>query len=234
MKELLITLPVINERLNLEIMVPQLLSYLKDRGALLIIDDNSTDGTEEFVKKVQNKDKNIYYIRNPKKIGLGNAYKMGMDFAVQNGFEWFQQMDADLSHRIEDLANFDKVDGSTDMIVGSRYTKGGGISNWPLSRRLLSKGGSLYSQIILSCPVKDLTGGFNRTKTSTLIDIDYKNITTTGYAFQIELKYRAYKKCKTIKEVPIIFSDRLQGKTKMSKAIVLEAIWKVWSLKFNI
>ncbi len=233
MNKLLVAMPVINEKPNLEVMIPSLLVYLKNNGGLLIIDDNSNDGTLEFVQELQKRHPNLYYIRNPKKVGLGNAYKMGMDFAVQNNYEWFQQMDADRSHRIDDLAKFDEAENKSDMVVGSRYVKGGAVVNWPLSRRILSRGGSLYSKIILWCPVNDLTGGFNRTKTSVLKAIQYKDIRTTGYAFQIELKYRVHKKGFKITEVPITFSDRTQGKTKMSKAIILEAIWKVWSLRFT-
>lgn len=234
MNKLLIAMPVINEKPNLEVMIPSLLLYLNNNGGLLIIDDNSNDGTLEYVKELQKKHNNLYYIRNPKKVGLGNAYKMGMSFAVENNYEWFQQMDADRSHRVEDLAEFDKEADSCDMIVGSRYVKGGNVVNWPLSRRILSRGGSFYSKMILWCPINDLTGGFNRTKISVLKNINYKDITTTGYAFQIELKYRAHKKGFKIKEVPITFSDRMLGKTKMSKAIILEAIWKVWLLRFTI
>lgn len=234
MNKLLVAMPVINEKPNLEVMIPSLLVYLKNNGALLIIDDNSNDGTLELVENMQKRHPNLFYIRNPKKVGLGNAYKMGMDFAVKNGYEWFQQMDADRSHRIDDLSKFDEAENVSDMIVGSRYVKDGAVVNWPLSRRILSRGGSLYSKLILWCPVNDLTGGFNRTKVSVLKAINYNQINTTGYAFQIELKYRAHKKGFKIKEVPIVFSDRTQGKTKMSKAIILEAIWKVWWLRFTI
>lgn len=234
MNKLLVAMPVINEKPNLEVMIPSLLVYLKNKGGLLIIDDNSNDGTLELVETLQKRHSNLYYIRNPKKVGLGNAYKMAMEFAVQNNYEWFQQMDADRSHRIEDLEKFDKAESSSDMIVGSRYVEGGAVVNWPLSRRILSKGGSLYAKIILWCRINDLTGGFNRTKVSVLKSIDYKEISTTGYAFQIELKYRVHKKRFKITEVPIVFSDRTQGKTKMSKAIIAEAVWKVWWLKLII
>ena len=234
MNKLLVAMPVINEKPNLEVMIPSLLVYLKNKGGLLIIDDNSNDGTLELVETLQKRHSNLYYIRNPKKVGLGNAYKMAMEFAVQNNYEWFQQMDADRSHRIEDLEKFDKAESSSDMIVGSRYVEGGAVVNWPLSRRILSKGGSLYAKIILWCGINDLTGGFNRTKVSVLKSIDYKEISTTGYAFQIELKYRVHKKRFKITEVPIVFSDRTQGKTKMSKAIIAEAVWKVWWLKLII
>ncbi len=234
MNKLLIALPVINEKLNLEVLIPSLLVYLKNKGGLLIIDDNSNDGTLELIENLQKKHANLYHIRNQKKVGFGNAYKMGMDFAIKNNYEWFQQMDADRSHRIEDLAKFDGAEKNSDMIVGSRYIKDGSITNWPLSRRILSRGGWLYAKIILWCPTNDLTGGFNRIKVSVLKSINYQQIKTTGYAFLIELKYRTYKKGFKITEVPIVFSDRIEGKTKMSKAIVLEAIWKVWMLKLTI
>lgn len=234
MKELLIVLPVINEKENLEIMIPELLKYLEGRGGILCIDDNSKDGTDIMFKDLMKNNNNVHYIRNPKKIGLGNAYKMAADFAISNGYKWMQQMDADLSHRIEDLKNFDGVMNSSDLIVGSRYIKGGKIMNWPITRRLISRGGSLYAKIILGCSVNDLTGGFNRTKTEVLKNINFKDIKSNGYSFQIELKYRAFKKGYTLKEVPITFSDRKLGQTKMSKAIVLEAIWKVWWMRFCI
>ncbi|MEI6092563.1 MAG: polyprenol monophosphomannose synthase [bacterium] len=234
MKELLIVLPVINERQNLEIMLPQLLKYLKGRGGILCIDDNSSDGTDIIFRELMKDNSNVHYIRNPKKIGLGNAYKMGADFAIKNGYTWMQQMDADLSHRIEDLKNFDEAIDSADLIVGSRYIEGGQIMNWPFIRRFISKGGSLYAKAILGCSINDLTGGFNRTKTEVLTDIDFEEIRSNGYSFQIELKYRALKNGYILKEVPITFSDRTLGKTKMSKAIVLEAIWKVWWMRFHI
>jgi len=232
MKQILVVLPVINERENLEKMLPGLLEYLEGKGEVLCIDDNSTDGTDKMFQKLMQERNNIHYIRNDRKVGLGNAYKMGADFAIKNGYEWMQQMDSDLSHRVEDLKNFDTMMNEADLIVGSRYIKGGGILNWPLTRRILSKGGSMYARIILGCPVNDLTGGFNRTRTRVLKDINFSDIKSRGYAFQIELKYRAHRKGYQLKEVPIIFTDRVAGKTKMNKSIVLEAIWKVWWMRF--
>ena len=234
MKELLIAIPVINEKKNLEKLLPDLLDYIRDRGGILLIDDNSTDGTKELIDTMMTKNKNIHYIRNPKKNGLGNAYKMAADFAIKNGYHWLQQMDADLSHKVEDLAKFDEVEESSDMIIGSRYVKGGRILNWPLKRRIISRGGSLYAKIILGCRVNDLTGGFNRTKTSVLNNIKFQEIKSRGYSFQIELKYRAYRHGYVLTEVPITFSDRVDGKTKMSRSIILEAIWKVWWMRFNL
>ena len=234
MKEVLIVLPVINEKQNLEIMIPPLLNYLKNKGGLLCMDDNSNDGTDKMFTKLCKENKNVHYIRNQKKIGLGNAYKMAAEFAINNDYEWMQQMDADLSHRVDDLPKFDEVKDKADLIIGSRYVKGGKILNWPLTRRILSRGGSLYAKIILGCRVNDLTGGFNRTKTKVLKNIGFSSIKSRGYAFQIELKYRAYKKGYRLKEVPITFADRTLGKTKMSNNIVLEAIYKVWWMKFFI
>ena len=234
MKEILIVLPVINERENLEKMIPSLMDYLKDRGGILCIDDNSSDGTDKMFQELCKNNDNVHYIRNPKRIGLGNAYKMAAEFAINNGYEWMQQMDADLSHRVEDLKKFDEVKNRADLIVGSRYVKGGKIMNWPISRRILSKGGSFYAKTILGCPVNDLTGGFNRTKTNVLKTIGFSSIKSRGYAFQIELKYRAHKKGYRLSEVPITFSDRTSGKTKMNKSIVLEAIYKVWCMKLHV
>jgi dolichol-phosphate mannosyltransferase len=211
MKELLIVLPVINERENLKKMIPALLKYVEGRGGILCIDDNSTDGTDKMFADLMKKNNNVHYIRNPRKVGLGNAYKMAADFAIKNGYTWMQQMDADLSHRIEDLKEFDKVTGSSDLI--------------------LSKGGSLYAKTILGCSVNDLTGGFNRTRTEVFKNIGFNEIKSNGYSFQIELKYRAHKKGYRIKEVPITFSDRTAGQTKMNRSIVLEAIWKVWWMR---
>ncbi len=234
MKELLIVLPVINERENLEVMIPSLLKYLEGRGGILCIDDNSTDGTDKMFQDLMKQNNNVHYIRNPRKIGLGNAYKMAAEFAIKNGYLWMQQMDADLSHRIEDHPNFDKVKDNADLIIGSRYIAGGKVINWPLSRRILSKGGSFYANMILGCHINDLTGGFNRTRIEVLKNIGFKDIKSNGYSFQIELKYRAYKKGYRIKEVPITFSDRAAGQTKMNKSIVLEAIWKVWWMKLAV
>ena len=234
MKEVLIVLPVINEKQNLDKMLPPLMDYLKDKGGVLCIDDNSNDGTQKMFAELCKKNNNVHYIRNPKKMGLGNAYKMGAEFAIKNGYKWMQQMDADLSHRVEDLPRFDEVKETSDLIIGSRYVNGGKILNWPVTRRILSRGGSLYAKIILGCKVNDLTGGFNRTKTEVLKNIGFSSIQSRGYAFQIELKYSAHKKGYKLKEVPITFTDRTLGKTKMNKSIVLEAIYKVWWMKFNI
>jgi len=233
MKELLIALPVINERQNLEKMIPPLLKYLKGRGGILCIDDNSTDGTDKMFAELCKQNNNVHYIRNPKRIGLGNAYKMAADFAINNGYEWMQQMDSDLSHRVEDLPRFDEVKNRADLIIGSRYVKGGKILNWPLTRRILSRGANLYAKIILGYAVNDLTGGFNRTKTDVLKNIDFLSIKSRGYAFLIELKYRAHKKGYRLAEVPITFTDRTLGKTKMSKSIILEAIYKVWCMRLH-
>jgi len=234
MKEVLIVLPVINEKQNLDKIILPLLKYLKNKGGILCIDDNSNDGTDKMFVELCKNNNNVHYIRNPKRIGLGNAYKMAAEFAINNGYEWMQQMDADLSHRVDDLPRFDEVRDKSDLIIGSRYVKGGNILNWPLTRRILSRGGSLYAKIILGCRVNDLTGGFNRTKTEVLKNIGFSSIQSRGYAFQIELKYRAYKKGYKLTEVPITFTDRTLGKTKMNKSIVLEAIYKVWWMKFNI
>ncbi len=234
MKKILVAIPVINEKKNLQRLLPDLINYLSNRGGILLIDDNSTDGTKEFISSLMLNIQNIHYIRNPKKIGLGNAYKMAAEFAIKNGYTWLQQMDADLSHRVEDLNRFDKAEPCSDMIIGSRYIKGGKILNWPLKRRIISLGGSLYAKIILGCKLNDLTGGFNRTKIEVLKNIDFHEIKSRGYAFQIELKYRAYKKGYKLTEVPITFSDRVDGKTKMNRSIILEAIWKVWWMRFMI
>ncbi|MCX6113566.1 MAG: polyprenol monophosphomannose synthase [Proteobacteria bacterium] len=235
MKELLIVLPVINEKQNLEKMIPPLLKYLEGRGAILCIDDNSTDGTDAMFAELMKKNSNVFYIRNPRRIGLGNVYKMGAEFAIKNGYKWMQHMDADLSHRVEDLKNFDVVKDSADLIIGSRYIKGGKILNWPFNRLFMSSCANLYARTILGCcRIHDLTGGFNRTKTDVLKSINFKDIKSNGYASQVELKYRAYKKGYIVKEVPITFSDRELGKTKMNKAIILEGMWKIWWMRFNI
>jgi dolichol-phosphate mannosyltransferase len=237
-QELLIALPVINEYNNLIKLIPQLQGYLKTKingnGSILVIDDNSNDGTKEYITSLKEDYNNIYYIRNDRKVGLGNAYKMAMKFAVENNFEWIQQMDSDFSHRVIDLEKFDKVKNESDLIIGSRYIKGGRIDNWPLLRRLISKGGSLYSNIILGSKIRDLTGGFNRIRVSTLNDINFSKIMSNGYSFQIELKYRVYKNKSRVSEVPIVFSDRIDGTTKMSRKIFIEAVFKVWLMRFMI
>ena len=234
MKELLVVLPVINEKQNLQIMIPPLLKYLEGRGGILCIDDNSIDGTDAMFSELMKKNNNVFYIKNPKRIGLGNVYKMGAEFAIKNGYKWMQHMDADLSHRVEDLKNFDTVRDTSDLIVGSRYIKGGKIINWPIKRLFLSKFGNIYAKTILGVHVNDLTGGFNRTKTDVLQSIDFRNIKSTGYSSQIELKYRAYKKGYKVKEVPITFLERELGQTKMNQSIILEALWKVWWMRFCI
>ena len=229
--DLIVILPVINEKINLKKLIPSLLKYLDDAGSILIIDDNSNDGTDKYILKLKETCKNIFYIKNKYKTGLGNAYKQGFSFAIKNDFKWVQQMDSDLSHRVKDLKNFDKKVNISDLIIGSRYVKGGGVVDWPLRRRLLSKFGSIYARVILGVKINDFTGGFNRIKVELLKKINILNIKSNGYSFQIELKYKSAQKKAKINEVPIIFADRVVGETKMSFNIIVEAVFQVIKLK---
>ncbi len=223
---LLIIIPTYNEVQNIKELIAEIRKYLSDCG-LLIVDDNSPDGTANTVKEMQRHDKNIYLIQRDGKLGLASAMKIGFRWGLNHGYEYLCEMDADLSHNPRCLKKFIENIDDYDFVIGSRYIPGGGVMNWPLGRRILSKLGSLYARSILSAPLSDFTGGFNMWRRKVLEDIDLDTIKSEGYGFLIEMKYKAYRKGFSFLEVPIIFEDRTRGVSKISKTIILEAIWKV-------
>ena len=229
MKTLIIS-PTYNERKNIKQLVDMVIGE-NPEFHLLIIDDNSPDGTGDKVKELQTIYKNLYLETRPKKSGLGTAYIFGFKWALEKKYENIIQMDADLSHNPKDLPRMiDKLQ-KYDLIIGSRYINGISVVNWPLRRLMLSYGANAYSRVITGMPIMDGTGGFKAWKSSVLSSIDLDSVKSQGYSFQIEMNFRAWVKKFNIKEIPIIFSDRTIGQSKMSKAIVNEAIFMVWRLR---
>ena len=229
MKTLVIS-PTYNERKNIKLLVDMVLGNCSDFD-LLIIDDSSPDGTSEKVKDLQSKYENLYLEIRAKKSGLGTAYIYGFKWALDHKYDRIVQMDADLSHNPKDLPMLVKNLDEYDLVIGSRYIKGISVVNWPLRRLMLSYGANTYSRIITGMPIMDGTGGFKAWKSEVLSDIDLDSVRSQGYSFQIEMNFRAWIKDYKIKEVPIIFSDRTIGQSKMSKKIVYEAVFMVWRLR---
>ena len=229
MKTLVIS-PTYNERKNIKHLVNTVLDNYPDYD-LLIIDDNSPDGTSDKVIDLQSKYKNLYLEIRGKKLGLGTAYIYGFKWALDHNYDRIVQMDADLSHNPKDLPMLVEQLNENDLVIGSRYIKGISVVNWPLRRLMLSYGANTYSRIITGMPIMDGTGGFKAWKSEVLSDIDLDSVRSQGYSFQIEMNFRAWIKGYKIKEMPIIFSDRTIGQSKMSKKIVYEAIFMVWRLR---
>ena len=229
MKTLVIS-PTYNEIKNIELLVKAILDSYPD-FELLIVDDNSPDGTSNKVKTLQKTYKNLHLEIRQKKSGLGTAYIHGFQWALSRDYDKVVQMDADLSHNPEDVSMMvDHLD-NYDLVIGSRYVKGISVVNWPLRRLMLSYGANTYTRIITGMPIMDGTGGFKAWKTRVLRDINLESVQSQGYSFQIEMNFRTWLKKYKIIEVPIIFSDRTIGQSKMSKAIVYEAIFMVWRLR---
>jgi dolichol-phosphate mannosyltransferase len=228
-----VCLPTYNERENLEPMVRALGEVLVDEGAVLVIDDNSPDGTGEIADRLARAHDWVHVLHRPRKEGLGPAYLAGFARALELGADLILEMDCDFSHDPADVPGLAAAAAAADLVIGSRYAPGGGTRNWGLLRRLISRGGSLYAQVLLGVPVRDLTGGFKCYRRAVLETIDLDAIHSKGYAFQIETTYRAIRAGFRVVEVPIVFVDRQVGGSKMSKAIVLEAVWKVPLLRIS-
>ena len=229
-----VIIPTFNESLNIEAIL-RLIMSLDDDYSVIVIDDNSPDGTWKLVEDVRSSyPDRIELIRRSGKSGLGTAYVEGFRVALERGFEFVCQMDADFSHDPKDLPRLEAAvrDGS-DMAIGSRYFGGVRIINWPLSRLILSYGASLYTRMITGMPIHDVTAGFKCIHRRVLETLDLSRIRSNGYSFQVELHYRTWKAGFDITEVPIIFTERVEGTSKMNKAIVREAAFKVWELRLR-
>ncbi len=226
-----VIIPTYNESDNVENMLRTLKGLYPDLS-ILIVDDGSPDGTAEIVRKVQLDFPKIHLIERQGKLGLGTAYITGFKFALEMGFDYVFEMDCDFSHDPKDVAALlAAVSSTADLAIGSRYIGGIRILNWPMKRLLLSYFASIYTQIITGMKVQDATGGFKCFRASTLRQIDLEKIFSNGYSFQIELNYKTWKKGLKVQEVPITFSERREGQSKMSKKIIWEAIWAVWRLR---
>jgi dolichol-phosphate mannosyltransferase len=226
-----VCLPTYNERENLEPMVRALGEVLGPEDRVLVVDDNSPDGTGDIADGLAAEHGFVDVLHRPRKEGLGPAYLAAFRRALADGAELVLEMDCDFSHRPEDARRLIDAAADADLVLGSRYVPGGSVGNWGLGRRVISRGGSLYAQILLGVPVRDLTGGFKCYRRHVLERIDLDAIHSRGYAFQIETTYRTLRAGFRVVEVPISFVDREVGGSKMSRSIVLEAIWKVPALR---
>ena len=229
MKTLIIS-PTYNERKNIQSLVEQVFSLNSDYH-LLIIDDNSPDGTAIKIEELQKFFPNLHLEKRPGKAGLGTAYLFGFQWALDNDFDAIVQIDADLSHNPEDIPKLVSYLKENDLVIGSRYVEGVSVVNWPIRRLILSYGANMYSRLITGMPINDGTGGFKAWNSTLMEKIDLSNVRSQGYSFQIEMNFRAWRLGATIKEEPIIFVDRTIGESKMSSTIMYEAIWMVWRLR---
>jgi dolichol-phosphate mannosyltransferase len=226
-----ICLPTYDERENLEPMVHALAAVLPGDARVLVVDDNSPDGTGRIADALAAEHAFVDVLHRPHKEGLGPAYIAGFRRALSEGADLVLEMDCDFSHDPRDVPKL--IDGArdADVVLGSRYAAGGRVENWGAGRRFVSRGGSLYARFLLGVPVRDLTGGFKCYRREVLEAIDLETVASAGYAFQIETTYRALRRGFRVVEVPITFSDREAGKSKMTKRIFLEAVWKVPALR---
>jgi dolichol-phosphate mannosyltransferase len=231
MPRTLIVTPTYNEKDNLPRFVDAVRSAYPE-AHLMIVDDNSPDGTGDVADAIAAKDGSVRVMHRAGKLGLGTAYIQAFQKGLGEGYDRFFEMDADLSHDVRYLPSFVKaLDEGADVVIGSRNIPGGGVEGWGVGRHVISKGGSLYSRTILGLGVKDLTSGYKAFSRRALEAIGIETIHSNGYSFQIEMTYRAIRKGMRVKEVPIVFVDRTAGASKMSRKIFLEAIGVVWKLR---
>jgi dolichol-phosphate mannosyltransferase len=226
-----ICLPTYNERANLEPMLRALGEVLPEGGRVLVIDDGSPDGTGELADRLATELPFVGVLHRERKEGLGPAYLAGFRRVLAEGADLVLEMDCDFSHDPNDVPRLIEAAADADLVLGSRYVPGGGVANWGLVRRMISAGGSLYARLLLGVGVRDLTGGFKCYRREVLERIDLDAISAKGYAFQIETTYRALRAGFRVREIPIRFADREVGGSKMSRRIVLEAIWRVPALR---
>ena len=229
MKTLIIS-PTYNEKDNISTIIHEV--FVRDHNYhMLIIDDNSPDGTADIVRELKKTYSNLHLVVRDKKNGLGKAYVFGFKWALKRDFEAIVQMDADMSHHPKEIDKMKKLLKNYDLTIGSRYIDGVSVVKWPIRRLILSYGANLYSRIITGMPLRDATGGFKVWKRKVLESIDLDNVKSSGYSFQIEMNFRAWIKGFKLVEHPIIFIDRTIGQSKMSRKIMFEAIWIVWRLR---
>lgn len=226
----LVIIPTYNEIDNIKNIIEKVLP--QDQSIeILIVDDNSPDGTGKVVLDIMKKTDRVHLIERRGKLGLGTAYVEGFKFAIQNKYDYVIEMDADFSHSPDDLPRLINEIKDYDLVIGSRYVQGVNVVNWPISRLILSYFASFYVKIITGMKIDDPTGGFKCFRRTVLEKINLDSIISDGYSFQVEMNYRVYNRQCKIKEIPIIFYERRDGKSKMSKHIVWEAIWMVWRLR---
>ena len=229
-------LPTYNEAENIEALVRAALVQLESTGighTILVVDDGSPDGTGLIAERLSEELEPVRVLHRPRKDGLGRAYLAGFAIALEAGAELVLEMDSDFSHDPADLPRLIAAADAADLVLGSRYVPGGGVTEWGSVRRLLSRGGSAYARILLGVPVRDLTGGFKCFHRRVLEAIDLEDVHADGYGFQIELTYKAVRAGFSVTEVPILFRERRVGSSKMTARIALEAVWKVPALRLR-
>lgn len=234
MKRVLVIIPTYNESENILNIIPEVLNKTTSKYEfnVLVVDDNSPDGTAGLVEGLNNSNVNV--LRREKKMGLGTAYIAGFKYAIKNGFDFVYEMDADFSHDPKYLPEFlSKMEEGYDLVVGSRYVNGISVVNWPIQRLFLSYFANIYTRVITGLKVHDTTAGFACYDVSKLSQINLDEVKSNGYSFQIEMKFKYYKKKFRIAEIPILFIDRRAGHSKMSKKVVYEAFYVVWKLKLK-
>ena len=229
MNKPVVIIPTYNEIDNVRQIAEAVMTNLEG-GDVLFVDDNSPDGTGKVADEMAAANPRVHVLHRPGKQGLGRAYIAGFKWALENGYTHIFEMDADFSHDPAELPNFIKASEEADLILGSRYIGGIRVMNWPLSRLLISTFGGFYVRVITGLPIMDPTGGFKCFRREVLESLDLDKVTSNGYSFQIEMSFKAWMKGFRIKEIPIMFVERRAGKSKMSKAIAIEAFWKVWRL----
>lgn len=228
-----LVLPTYEEATNIERLVEQARAKLPADARVLIVDDNSRDGTGEIATRLSEEHEAVHFLHRPTKEGLGPAYIAGFRRALTGGAGLVVEMDSDFSHEPAYLPRLIEAAERADVVIGSRYVPGGGVTDWGPLRRAISRGGSAYAQLVLGLQVRDLTGGFKCIRREVLEALDLDAIRSRGYAFQVEMTYRAIELGFNVVEVPIVFRDRQAGASKMSRSIVLEAIWRVPLLRYG-
>lgn len=232
MSRILVVIPTYNESENIPRLIPQV---LEQAGGIevLVVDDGSPDGTGGIVRRMGEKDPRVHLLERSAKMGLGTAYVDGFRYALAGNYDFVFEMDADFSHNPNEIPAFLRKAGEVDLVVGSRYTNGVRVLNWPMQRLLLSWTANVWTKFWTGIPLNDATGGFKCYRIEVLRGINLDSIRSNGYAFQIEMSYMAWRKGFRLGEIPIVFLDRLAGKSKMSKHIVYEAFFMLWKLRFR-
>ncbi len=230
--KVLIVSPTYNESKNISKLITKIIA-IDPHYHILVVDDNSPDGTAAIVEEIQKDNPNVHLAKRPGKAGLGTAYCYGFNWAIKHKYDIIVQMDADLSHNPNDIPDMIEKLNDNDLVIGSRYADGISVVRWPLRRLVLSYGANLYSRIVTGISVCDLTGGFKAWRRQVLENIELETIKSQGYSFQIEMNYRTKKKGYRIVEHPIIFIDRTIGDSKMSRFVMFEAMYMVWRLRFS-
>ncbi len=230
--KVLVVIPTYNEAENIPRLIPAVLKQAPNID-ILVVDDGSPDGTGAIIKEIMVTNSNVNIVERSGKQGLGTAYVLGFKYAIERGYDFVFEMDADFSHNPNEIPVFLSAIKNYDLVIGSRYIKGVRVLNWPMNRLLLSYSANVYTQIITGLPVHDATGGFKCYRIAALKTIDLAHIRSNGYAFQIEMSFKMWKKGYRLVEIPIVFADRRLGVSKMSKKIVYEAVFMLWKLRLR-